>query len=169
MTIGFDNCSIKIFDLNGSKTRAIDQAHDLWAIYLFQLSNGNLASPGNYKREITIKLGKLADLSLLQSIELGHKNSISSIDVWTGLGVEQILPYHPKNFIELRILKPRKKSSKRGSRLILDHFRSVTYELCQKSLSAGSQSFNSSPIMNDHSSQLPCLLSPFDLILSNVM
>ena len=36
MANGFDNGSIKVFDVNDSKTRAIDQAHDLWAISLFK-------------------------------------------------------------------------------------------------------------------------------------
>ena len=81
VAIGFENGSIKIFDLNGGETRAIDRAHESGVTSLFQLSNGNLVSSGWDKGKVTIKMWNLADLSLLQTIQTDHENIIQSIDV----------------------------------------------------------------------------------------
>ena len=82
VVIGFDNGSIKIFDLEGGGTRAIDRAHGSYVYSLFQLSNGNLVSSGvDDGGKVTIKVWNLADLSLLQSIDTDHKDLIKSIDV----------------------------------------------------------------------------------------
>ena len=80
VVIGFMNGSIKIFDLNGGETRAIDQAHESHVFSLFQLSNGNLVSSG-WDGEIIIKVWDLADLSLFQTIQTDHNMDIRSIDV----------------------------------------------------------------------------------------
>ena len=44
VVIGFDNGSIKIFDLNGGETRSIDRAHVSFVTSLLQFPNGNLSS-----------------------------------------------------------------------------------------------------------------------------
>ena len=81
VVIGCINGSIKIFDLNGGETRAIDGAHMLCVYSLFQLSNGNLVSSGWDGAKATIKMWNLADFGLLQTIQTDHKKSIRSIDV----------------------------------------------------------------------------------------
>ena len=53
VAIGFLNGSIKIFDLDGGKTRAIDRAHESCVRSLFQLSNGDLVSSGRVKGKET--------------------------------------------------------------------------------------------------------------------
>ena len=81
VVIGFENGSIKIFDLNGEKTRAIYKAHESDVSSLFQLSNGKFISSGKDEGKHTIKMWNLADLSLLQKIETDHDDTIQSIDV----------------------------------------------------------------------------------------
>ena len=81
VVLGFKNGSIKIFDLEGGESKAIDQAHGSDVYSLFQLSNRQLISAGLDDKRRTIKIWNLADLSLLQSIVTDHSYSIQSIDV----------------------------------------------------------------------------------------
>ena len=81
VAIGFENGSIKIFDLKGGETRTIYQAHGSDISFLFQLSNENLVSSGCDGEKKTMKMWNLADLSLLQSIQTDHESSIDSIDI----------------------------------------------------------------------------------------
>ena len=81
VVIGFEDGSIKIFDLESGATREIVRAHGSDVTSLSQLPDGSLVSSGFDSRKATIKVWNLADLRLLQRIQTGHKKSIPSIDV----------------------------------------------------------------------------------------
>ena len=89
VAIGFNDRSIRIYDLEGGETRAVDRSRKSNGLLLdenpvtslFQLSNGNLVSSGKDGDNVTIKVWNLADLSLLQRIETDHRHLITSMGV----------------------------------------------------------------------------------------